>query len=217
MTSPQTSQETLIALLETQISETERERDRIEARLTELRALLEAHRAARPQPPQRAAAVLARAASPQLDVVLTGARQVDLGASLGPAMVPSRELTTAELSSVDVGQLSQLSAEQLDTLAYGVIRLDARGRVLAYNDTESRMAGMPKEQVIGRNFFTDLAPCTRVKDFEGRYRDFVNGRQGLSMESFEFVFRFERGHQRVLIIFTPARYRGQFQVAILRR
>ncbi|MEL6350003.1 MAG: PAS domain-containing protein [Myxococcota bacterium] len=222
MNSPHvSSQSALLSVLEAQLRDAEQTRDRALARIEELRALIAANRASPADEPGLASTpVIAHTAAPKFGVISSQMIQANLGAPIAPDLATaaqSRQLPVAGLSSVDVGKISQLSAAQLDGLAYGVIRLDARGRVLAYNDTESRMAGLPKDQVIGRNFFADLAPCTRVKEFEGRFRDFVNVVSNLTIESFEFVFRFERGHQRVLIIFTPARYRGQFQVAILRR
>ena len=35
------------------------------------------------------------------------------------------------------------------------------------------MAQFPKERVIGRNFFTEVAPCTRVGEFEGQVYELV--------------------------------------------
>ena len=121
------------------------------------------------------------------------------------------------LPSVDVSTLGRMDAAQLNALPYGVVTLDARGRVLAYNDTESRMAGLPPERVIGRNFFSDIAPCTRIREFEGRYRDFADRGSPAVLETFDFVFQLASGTQRVLVLITPARYRGQFQVAMIRR
>lgn len=118
---------------------------------------------------------------------------------------------------VDTSLVNQLSEEQLDQLPYGVIQLDARGKIVSYNDTEARLAGYPKDRVLGRNFFA-IAPCTRVKEFEGRFRDLAEGRSQKKMETFEFVFHFEKGAQRVLImIFPAARRRGIFNIALVRK
>ena len=71
---------------------------------------------------------------------------------------PARE----DRASFDASSLKTLRADQLDGLPYGLVVLDREGAVLQYNDTESRMAKLPKDQVIGRNFFRDIAPCTGV-------------------------------------------------------
>jgi len=120
-------------------------------------------------------------------------------------------------ASVDVGALQRLDEAELDGLPYGVVTLDRNGRIVGYNDTESRMVGLPRAAVLGRNFFTDVAPCTRVKEFEGRFRELVNRGGGLPTTSFDFVFRFERGHQHVSILISPARLRGRFHVSMVRR
>ena len=119
--------------------------------------------------------------------------------------------------NVDVGLVNRLSTEELDQLPYGVIQLDARGRVVGYNDTESRMVGLPKERVIGKNFFQEVAPCTRVKEFEGRFRDMAEGRSKNVVEQFEFVFHFRKGSQRVVIMIFRARQRGIFNISLIRR
>jgi len=64
-----------------------------------------------------------------------------------------------------------MTPEELDTLPDGLIQLDAAGRVLRSNAVESRLASLP--QAFGRSFFTELAPCTKVQAFHGRFREGV--------------------------------------------
>jgi photoactive yellow protein len=118
---------------------------------------------------------------------------------------------------IDFGAISSLSPEELDGLPYGMITLDAAGRVLHYNDTESRLVGLPKERVIGRNFFQDIAPCTRLREFEGRFRELVLDPARVRVKTFDFVFRFPRGDQHVTVVMTPAKVRGRFHLALIRR
>ncbi|WP_437758616.1 PAS domain-containing protein [Sorangium sp. So ce1389] len=118
---------------------------------------------------------------------------------------------------IDFGAVSRLSPEELDRLPYGLITLDAQGRVIHYNDTESRLVGLPKERVIGRSFFTEIAPCTRVREFEGRFLELARDPVRVRVQSFDFIFRFARGEQHVSIVLTPARTRGQFHMALVRR
>ncbi|MEO1369682.1 MAG: PAS domain-containing protein, partial [Acidobacteriota bacterium] len=59
--------------------------------------------------------------------------------------------------------VDSLSENELDGLPFGAIRLDADGAVVLYNAAESAISGRRKEDVIGRNFFTEVAPCTNVK------------------------------------------------------
>lgn len=48
---------------------------------------------------------------------------------------------------------------ELDALSFGVVRMDAAHRVLAYGAAESRASGLRPETVLGRDFFVDVAPC----------------------------------------------------------
>lgn len=135
---------------------------------------------------------------------------------LPPAPPASARVAAAD-QGIDFGAVARLSPEELDSLPYGLITLDARGRVIHYNDTESRMVGLPKERVIGRSFFGEVAPCTRVREFEGRFLELVKNPVSVRVQTFDFVFRFARGEQQVTIVITPARTRGQYHLAILRR
>ncbi len=49
---------------------------------------------------------------------------------------------------------------ELDSLPYGVIAMGLDGTVEAYNLAESKLAGLTPERVIGKNFFSSVAPCT---------------------------------------------------------
>lgn len=119
--------------------------------------------------------------------------------------------------NVDVGVVRQLTVEQLNDLPYGVVVVDREGTVLAYNDTESRLASVPKDRVLMRNFFREVAPCTQVKEFAGRFEAFTRGETRSSVEQFDFVFNFASGAQHVTIIFTPGRARGTYNILMTRR
>ena len=99
--------------------------------------------------------------------------------------------------------------EQLDQLPFGVIELDADGVIQAYNRTEESLAGRSRIEVLGRNFFTEVAPCTNVQEFAGRYGEMVE-QGGASESSLEFVFRFAEGAQLVWIqlIYSEVSQRG---------
>ena len=73
----------------------------------------------------------------------------------------------------DLEKIDRMSPEELDALPFGAIRLDKEGKILAYNMTESKLTGRDPKRVIGRNFFNDVAPCTNVQAFAGRFREGV--------------------------------------------
>jgi photoactive yellow protein len=74
-----------------------------------------------------------------------------------------------ELAPTQVAaQLEQLSASALDALSFGVIRIDAAGRVVFFSHTEAKQSGYGDRDAIGKKLFTELAPCMGTPDFARR-------------------------------------------------
>jgi photoactive yellow protein len=48
----------------------------------------------------------------------------------------------------------------LDGLPFGVVAMSGDGTVMSYNLAESQLSGLAPANVIGRNFFVHVAPCT---------------------------------------------------------
>ena len=90
-----------------------------------------------------------------------------------------------------------MSTDELDKLPYGMIQLDATGRILNYNAVESKLASLRKEDAIGKQFFTEIAPCARVQDFYGRFKEGVI-RESLDT-SFRFHFAFKQNPRDVTV------------------
>lgn len=88
----------------------------------------------------------------------------------------------------ELDRIAHMTEEELDSLPFGAIRLDAEGRVVSYNAAEARAAGRKRERVVGRNFFTDVAPCVNVQEFAGRYREGMARKQLHAIFSFRFAF-----------------------------
>lgn len=82
------------------------------------------------------------------------------------------ELVTFNSDDIE-NRLSRMSDHELDGLAFGAIELDAQGTVLKYNATEGDITGRDPSQVIGKNFFRDVAPCTHAPEFFGRFQQGV--------------------------------------------
>jgi photoactive yellow protein len=72
----------------------------------------------------------------------------------------------------ELEKIDAMSAEELDSLPLGAIKLDPSGVILSYNATEGRLANYDPMRAIGKNFFTEVAPCTRVEAF---YGEFIRG------------------------------------------
>lgn len=96
-----------------------------------------------------------------------------------------------------VDEVGSLSAAELDALPFGAIQLDTSGTILAYNRAEESISGRRAEEVLGKNFFNDIAPCTRVRRFHGAFQVGLE-RKSLN-EVFDFTFRFPEGPREVRI------------------
>jgi photoactive yellow protein len=90
-----------------------------------------------------------------------------------------------------------LSLEELDELPIGVIKVTREGTVLTYNASEARLAQRNPGDVIGKNFFTDVAPYTNVQECAGKFWRGVE--RGWTHEIFPFIFPFPHGTVQVSI------------------
>lgn len=106
-----------------------------------------------------------------------------------------------------IEDLSHLSTLAIDSLPFGYIALSPDGTVRKYNRYEADLARKDPKDVLGKNFFREVAPCTQVQDFEGRFREFIaedNDHGSGSTLSFDFEFHFRHGVQRVRIGFVKS-------------
>ena len=94
----------------------------------------------------------------------------------------------------DLAELVEtLSEDDLNQLPFGLIQLDRGGKVLRFNQAESRLARYDRKAAIGANFFDDVAPCAKVKEFHGKFIQAVEEKN--LHEVFPYVFRFKNGQE----------------------
>ncbi|MBD1208171.1 MAG: PAS domain-containing protein [Ignavibacteria bacterium] len=70
-------------------------------------------------------------------------------------------------------KLAALHRTEADTLDFGVVKVDDAGVIQLFNKYESELAGIAPNDAIGKNYFTQLAPCTNNRLFFGRFKDGV--------------------------------------------
>jgi photoactive yellow protein len=76
-------------------------------------------------------------------------------------LTPKSITTRAGFDSPDLfAWLEQASARDLDALPFGLITMNPDGVVTHYNLHESNSSGLTPKRVTGRNFFTQVGPCT---------------------------------------------------------
>ena len=70
-------------------------------------------------------------------------------------------------------RLATLDQATADACDFGIVETDDTGCIRMYNRWEQALAGITQDQAIGRNFFSDVAPCTNNRLFLGRFRQGV--------------------------------------------
>jgi photoactive yellow protein len=88
-------------------------------------------------------------------------------------------------------QLATMTDRQLDTLAFGAIELDSTGNILKYNVKEGDITGRDPHSVIGKNFFDEIAPCTKTKQFHGAFQEGVKSGNLNVMFEYEFDYKMQ--------------------------
>jgi photoactive yellow protein len=128
------------------------------------------------------------------------------------------ELSVAPLHDVDaLERIGRMTREEVDALPYGLMLFDGEGTVHLYNRYESQLSRKQPEDVVGKSWFREVAPCTRVAAFEGRFRAFVGRADRAEIMRFAFRFHFLHGAQDVEVTFAHAPEDGRVFVIVARR
>lgn len=87
---------------------------------------------------------------------------------------PGTELSGAAVLSfeaISFHTLDSLDPERLDALPFGLVGLSPEGVVEIYNTTEARLAGLPRESVLGTHYFSVTAQCMNNFMVAQRFED----------------------------------------------
>jgi photoactive yellow protein len=84
-----------------------------------------------------------------------------------------------------LAELEAVTLQLIEHLGFGLIVMDRSGEVIAYNAHEARRAGLDRHRVLGRNFFTDVGPCTNNYLVAERFHESEN-----LDEELDYVFTF---------------------------
>jgi photoactive yellow protein len=58
-------------------------------------------------------------------------------------------------------------------MPFGLLELDAEGRVVRYGPAHEREPASVREKIVGRNFFTEVAPRPEILQFKARFEHFM--------------------------------------------
>jgi len=95
-----------------------------------------------------------------------------------------------------------LTAAELDALPFGAIQLDTTGRILQFNEYEANLSNRRAPDTVGWNFFRDVAPCTNVRDFQGRFTEGIERRELNVTFDFRFAFKQAPRDVRVTLFYS---------------
>lgn len=102
-----------------------------------------------------------------------------------------------------------------DSLPIGVVVLNAKGEVVVFNREEARLARRPRERVVGRTFFRDIAPCMNVDELGLRFERSI-GREPIDVSiEFSFPFPFLEQPRDVTVRMLSFEADGQPHAALL--
>lgn len=68
-------------------------------------------------------------------------------------------------------KLDESDVTTLEEAAFGIVVMDETGRVQSYNRYESTLSGLSSAFVVGKHFFTAVAPCTNNYLVAQRFED----------------------------------------------
>ncbi len=116
----------------------------------------------------------------------------------------SQGLSRLEFGTADIENvMAALSSHEIDGLAFGTIQLDAAGTILRFNEMEGKITGRDPAKMVGKNFFTEVAPCTNTPVFKGAFDRGVKA--GTLNVMFEYTFDY---------VMTPTRVKVHMKKAL---
>lgn len=110
--------------------------------------------------------------------------------------------------------LARMNDTQLNNLAFGAVEIDATGKILKYNAVEGAITGRDPKAVVGKNFFTDVAPCTNRPEFKGVFDAGVRADNLNTL--FEYVFDHQMKPTKVKIHMKRAISGGSYWIFVKR-
>lgn len=93
--------------------------------------------------------------------------------------------------------MAKMKDSDIDDLAFGAVKLDKTGKILAYNAAEGDITGRDPKEVIGKNFFEEVAPCTKSPEFFGKFEEGVNA--GEMSTVFNYTFDYQMNPTQVTV------------------
>ncbi len=91
----------------------------------------------------------------------------------------------------------------LHRLPFGVIIVDRNAKIVDYNENED--LSTVKQDLIGKNFFEEVAPWAAVDAFKRRWDEFISSQETLLMP-FDFTLPGSKGPVEVTVMFVRVNF-----------
>lgn len=99
-----------------------------------------------------------------------------------------------------LSKLGSLSRTDIDNAPYGIVKVDNSGKILLYNRYESELAGVATATAEGKNFFTEVAPCTNNKLFFGKFKSGVEVSDLNSAFNYTFTYKMKPTNVQIHLV-----------------
>lgn len=90
--------------------------------------------------------------------------------------------------------------ERISELPFGTLELDEAGTVLRFEGAGFQSSRLRESDVIGRNFFKEIAPAERAAEMQNRFNNFLS--DGDHQQKSSLVLLFSRPAVRILLLQT---------------
>jgi photoactive yellow protein len=88
-------------------------------------------------------------------------------------------------------EIANMDDSQIDGLAFGAVEVDKNGTILRYNAGEGEITGRNPDEVVGKNFFTEVAPCTQSEEFYGAFKKGVESGNLNTLIEYTFDYKMQ--------------------------
>jgi len=112
-------------------------------------------------------------------------------------------------------QLPTIDRARADQLPFGLVKVDDEGKIQLYNKYESQLSGLAPGDVEGKNFFTQVAPCTNNDIFYGSFRKGVRENDLNMLFLYTFTYKMAPTNVKVHLYRHPSS--GENFVLVQRR
>jgi photoactive yellow protein len=90
-----------------------------------------------------------------------------------------------------IDNLEKFSQKDIDLFDLGIVKVDDTGKVILYNKYEGELGETNLSEAEGKNFFTDVAPCTNNRLIKGKFLTGVaNGELDIEL-AYTFTYKIQ--------------------------